>query len=76
MTTSSVLHRTECVDHIQDDPFQCYKAGVGYSTSEITAEMTRDTQRFHALLRGASEWWRNGREREIGGCGCNEEREN
>jgi hypothetical protein len=71
-----VQHRPGGIDYIQDDPFHCHNAGVGHSTSEITAEMTTETQRFHELLKGASKCWRNGRGRETGGCRHNEEREN
>ena len=49
---------------------------MGHSTSEITAEMTTETQRFHELLKGASKCWRNGRESKTEGCRHNEEREN
>ena len=35
-------------------PAQCHNAQAGHSTAETTPEMTQDTQRPQALLRGVS----------------------
>ena len=51
-------------------PAWCRHAWAGHSTPE----MTPHTQRRWGLLREASMWWRNGREREIERSGHNEER--
>ena len=45
-------------------PAQCHNAWVGHSTPETTPKMTPDTQTPLIPLRGASGWWRDGRERE------------
>ena len=75
MTTTLVPRRPEGDQTmLKKTPVQCHNEQAGHSTSETTPEMTTDTQRPWALLRGASQWWRNGRETE--GCGHNEERQN
>jgi hypothetical protein len=46
---------------------------VEFSTPETIPEITPDTQKPWVLLRGASKWWKNGREKETEGYGHNEE---
>jgi hypothetical protein len=56
-------------------PARFHNAQMRHSTPETTSEMTLDSQSPWVLLRGASKWWRNGREREAEGRGHHEERQ-
>jgi hypothetical protein len=48
-------------------PAWSHNAYVEESIAEITPQMTLNTQRPWASLREASEWWKNGREKETEG---------
>ena len=57
-------------------PAQGHNSQVQCCIPETTPEMTSDIQRSQVPLRGASKWWRNGREREAEGYVRSEERQN
>ena len=67
--------------HVETDmsemtPSLLHNALAWHSTPETIPEITPDTKRPWALLRGASRCWTNGRERETKGCAHNEEKQN
>lgn len=68
MTISMVLHRPGGGQAMSEmTPAWSHNAYVEESIAEITPQMTLNTQRPWASLREASEWWKNGREKETEG---------